>query len=79
MRTRMETEKRITFNFSLPILGFLVFLILLILKVTGVATQVPWFWVYFFLWSPWLLLVALFIILLIILGFITLIESWDDL
>ena len=75
----METEKRVTFNFSLPILGFLVFLILLILKVTGVATQVPWFWVCFFLWSPWVLLVALFIILLIVLGFITLIESWDDL
>ena len=75
----METEKKVTFNFSLPILGFLVFLILTILKVTGVAPQVPWFWICFFLWSPWVLLVALFIILLIVLGFITLIESWDDL
>lgn len=79
MRTRMETEKRVTINFSLPVLGFLVFLILMILKVIGVATQVPWFWIWFCLWSPWALLGALFIILLIILGFITLIESWDDL
>lgn len=74
-RFDIEEPQRVTVSFSLPGLGLLVFLILMILKVTGVATQVPWFWIWFCLWFPWALILGIFIIALIIIGIVALVEG----
>lgn len=37
-------------GFSLTTMGFITWLVFLILKVTGVWTSISWFWVFFPLW-----------------------------
>lgn len=41
-----------TFGFSLISIGFITWLVFLILKVTG-TWNVSWFWVWFPFWLPW--------------------------
>ena len=57
-----------TVNLSLPLdfIGFVTFIVFLILKVTGNWPEISWFWVFFPLWIPiafgfalWLLVVLL--------------------
>lgn len=40
------------FGLSLTTMGFITFLVFLILKVTGTWTSITWFWVFFPLWIP---------------------------
>ena len=53
----------VTLGFSLPSLGFITWLVFLILKVTG-AWDISWFWVWFPFWLPWAIIGALLLIII---------------
>ena len=60
-------EKKVTVSFGLPGIGFIIWLVLLILKLTG-AAKISWFWVWFPFWLPWAIVGGLLIIAFILLG-----------
>lgn len=47
-------------------MGFITWLVFLILKVTNAWPALTWFWVWFPLWIPWAAGIGLFIIIVII-------------
>ncbi len=60
-------NRKATLSFSLPSVGFIVWLILLIIKLVG-AAEISWFWVWFPFWLPWAIIGGILIICLIIVG-----------
>ena len=50
---------------GLGTMGFITWLVFLILKVTGVWA-ISWFWVFFPLWIPWAIAGGIFVLVLII-------------
>lgn len=62
------------FSLDLVSIGFITWLVFLILKVTG-TWNISWFWVWFPFWLPWAISAALFIIVVIITLIIVLIED----
>lgn len=58
-------------SYSGPGLGTIVFIVFLILKLTG-AANIPWFWVFFPLWIIPAVLISLVLLAAIISGFILL-------
>ena len=68
-----NSPKTVTASISLESLGFLTWLVFLILKVTNVFPEsFTWFWVWFPLWFPIALAFGIFLIGLIIFGVILL-------
>ena len=63
MYEEANTKSGITIGFSLPSLGFITWLVFLILKVTG-TWDIDWFWVWFPFWLPWAIVVAVFLIII---------------
>ena len=57
MKTKIEL--------SLPTMGFIVFMVFLILKLTSVITW-PWFWIWFPLWIPWAVLGGIIVISILV-------------
>lgn len=57
-----------TINVSLPLdfIGFVTFIVFLVLKVTGSWPEISWFWVFFPLWIPIAFGLSLWILLLVI-------------
>lgn len=45
-----ETSKNVTLSLPLTGMGFITFIVFLILKVTGTWPDITWFWVFFPLW-----------------------------
>ena len=60
-------------TFSLVSMGFITWLVFLILKVTG-AWNISWFWVWFPFWLPWAIELG-FLIIIFIIAFITFLVS----
>ena len=60
-----NNQNRITATISLEAMGFIVFIIFLILKLVGVTTM-SWFWVFFPLWIPIAFSLALVVVILIV-------------
>ena len=58
-----ERSNKITFSLSLPTIGFIVWLVFLILKLTHTVDW-NWFWIWFPLWIPYAAGLALFILFL---------------
>jgi uncharacterized membrane protein len=58
--------RNISGGLTLGIIGFITFLVFLILKVTGSWTDISWFWVFFPLWITWAFDLVLFLIFLVI-------------
>lgn len=50
---------------GLGTMGFITWLVFLILKVTG-TWAISWFWVFFPLWIPWAIAGAIFVLVLIV-------------
>lgn len=69
--SRVAGPAQVSATVSLPLgtIGFITWLVFLILKVTG-SWDISWFWVWFPLWLPWALLgvelIFIFIIALIL-------------
>lgn len=53
-------------NFTLDGMGFITFLVFLILKVTGTWPEITWFWVFFPLWIGFAVGFVLFLLLILI-------------
>lgn len=53
-----------SFGLSLGTMGFITFIVFLILKLTGTWPEISWFWVWFPLWIPWAIAVGLFLLIL---------------
>lgn len=64
----MLTRNGTFYTLSLDAIGFITFIVFLILKVTGSWTEISWFWVFFPLWIP--LAIDLVFILIFILIFL---------
>ena len=58
-------NNKTTVTFSLTPLGFIVFVVFLILKLVGV-TEMSWFWVFFPLWIPIAFGIVISLIMLLI-------------
>lgn len=52
-----ENNSKVTFALDLPALGFITWIVFLILKCTHVIDW-NWFWIWFPLWIPWAVTVA---------------------
>ena len=63
-----------SFTLSLESMGFITWLVFLILKVTGIW-NISWFWVWFPLWFPIALGLGLFIICLIVVIVVTIVTG----
>ena len=53
------------FSLSLDTMGFITWLVFLVLKLTGISTM-SWFWVWFPLWAPLALSAVVFIVAFIV-------------
>lgn len=53
-------------NVSLEFIGFITFIVFLILKLTGTWVEISWFWVFFPLWFPLAIDLVLFLIVLVV-------------
>ena len=60
----MEGNKVVSSSFSLEIMGFITFIVLMILKLTGPLSTVSWFWVTFPLWLPFAIGLGILILVL---------------
>lgn len=70
MSEKYETATTVV-SYSGPGLGTIVFIVFLILKLTG-AANIPWFWVFFPLWIMPAVIFGLFLLAAIISGIILL-------
>lgn len=59
-------EGNLTFNLTLDVMGFITFLVFLILKVTGAWPEISWFWVFFPLWIGIAVGAVIFLIIIIL-------------
>ena len=68
-----NSPKTVTASISLESLGFITWLVFLILKVTNVFPEsFTWFWVWFPLWFPIALTLGIYLIIFLIAGIILL-------
>lgn len=67
---------KITATIQLPIgtIGFITWLVFLIIKLTSNPVWLTWFWVWFPFWLPWAILGVELIIILIVAVIITIID-----
>lgn len=70
-RTRYIVSK----GLSLETIGLIVFIVFLILKLTGIWTSINWFWVFFPLWLPIAINVAVFLLVGLLIAFYFLITK----
>lgn len=64
----MNKELTATTTISFASMGFIVFIVLLVLKLTG-TINIAWFWVWFPFWLPYAI-AGFFLLLLLIVGII---------
>ena len=57
----------VTASLSLSSIGFILFVVFLVLKLVGVLT-ISWFWVFFPLWAPLVLEILIVIVCVIIIA-----------
>ena len=69
-----SNTRNVRISFPLVTLGFITWLVLLILKVTGVAA-ISWFWVWFPFWLPWAIIGAICVIMFILVGIVATIDD----
>lgn len=65
MREERQSGALVNCNLSLGTMGFITFIVFLILKLTG-TWDVNWFWVWFPLWAPMALGALFFIVALVV-------------
>ncbi len=53
-----------SFGLSLGTMGFITFIVFLILKLTGTWQEISWFWVWFPLWIPWAATLGLILLII---------------
>ena len=63
-------SKVATVSLSLPSMGFITFIVFLILKLTNTVDW-NWFWVWFPLWIPWAIYLVVCAIAVIIITFLS--------
>jgi len=66
---------KVTASLQLPLetIGFITWLVFLIIKLTSNPAWLTWFWVWFPFWLPWAILGAELVIILIVVVILTII------
>lgn len=60
--------------FSLPTMGFITWIVFLILRCTNIITW-NWFWIWFPLWLPWAITLGIFLVVFIITFIVSLVSA----
>lgn len=69
MRNDDRTRYVVSKGLSLETIGLIVFIVFLILKLSGAWTAINWFWVFFPLWLPIAINVAVFLLVGLFIAF----------
>lgn len=75
-RYKDRSPARVTASVQLPLgtIGFITWLVFLIIKLTSNPAWLTWFWVWFPFWLPWAILGAELVIILIVVVIIAIID-----
>jgi hypothetical protein len=75
-RYEERSPAKVTASFQLPLgtIGFITWLVFLIIKLTSNPTWLTWFWVWFPFWLPWAILGAELVIILIVVVILAIID-----